>query len=791
MRYFLITLLFASLLIARLGAIGGSGANFLRLEQGARPLGMGGAFVGLADDADAVYWNPAGLSRLRYPQLTFTHYQGIADLTSEFFSLAIPTEKWGGFGLNILYSSVEDLKHYNSFGVEVGEIENYDLALETSWGDRFHPLFSAGAGMKYYFSRLEEVHAWGYAMDFGLIHYLPWSGATFGMALRNLGPGICYLAAADPLPLNLKLGPAVKRHLRGRHWLTLSMEMDRILLSGENSYIQAGFEYAYGRICFLRGGYRFGRDNDYYSLGMGCGLKPVWVDYVYIPYGPIGMTHRVSLTLGWPKGKKELPRIFRKRTARPVAYLTGEERMVLPRQSIQLKAEVISLAEVIDWQLSLEDWRGKVVREFTGQGVPPAAILWYGKNINGQLVVSGRYTGKFSVRDRNGRRGTAQRDYHLLEVEEVVMRLPAAVLFDSGHIELRAAGKARLREIYQEITGKYPGCRLRVEGHSDNVPLRPGGPARDNQELSERRAGSVGEVLREFGFPAARLGIVGFGSLRPIATNDNDADRARNRRVELVVEKSAAVTKLPPIIGSDLTLDGKGSPYLVDGDVLVQAGATLTVEAGVVIKFASGSYGEATASSTVSSDLIVLGGLRAVGEAGRPVVFIGSEGGAWGAIFFGRGAGEDCLLEHCRLERGKIVCNYASPGIRRCVIREGGGIEVGHKAAPIIEGNLLEKNSSGILCWFDSSRLSLRYNTISGNKYGLVLRGIGEAAVENNNICANQIDLANMTTQNVRLANNWWGSTDVFEIKRNVHDGEDDAGKGLVIVEPVLQEAVR
>ncbi|MCY0148249.1 peptidoglycan -binding protein [Hoeflea sp. G2-23] len=113
------------------------------------------------------------------------------------------------------------------------------------------------------------------------------------------------------------------------------------------------------------------------------------------------------------------------------------------------------------------------------------------------------------------------------------------VLFPSGGNELNAAGKeqmAKLATAINELAREIPeeiNWVLRVDGHTDDVPLSGNGRYADNWELSSARATSVVKYLVSQGVPANRLVAAGFGEFQPIAEGDTDADRATNRRIEL------------------------------------------------------------------------------------------------------------------------------------------------------------------------------------------------------------------------------------------------------------------
>ncbi len=113
------------------------------------------------------------------------------------------------------------------------------------------------------------------------------------------------------------------------------------------------------------------------------------------------------------------------------------------------------------------------------------------------------------------------------------------VLFPSGGNELNPAGQeemgklaAALLDLAKEIPSEINWV-LRVDGHTDNVPLSGTGRYIDNWELSSARATSVVKFLISRGVPADRLVAAGFGEFQPIAEGDSKEARDQNRRIEL------------------------------------------------------------------------------------------------------------------------------------------------------------------------------------------------------------------------------------------------------------------
>jgi outer membrane protein OmpA-like peptidoglycan-associated protein len=115
------------------------------------------------------------------------------------------------------------------------------------------------------------------------------------------------------------------------------------------------------------------------------------------------------------------------------------------------------------------------------------------------------------------------------------------VLFDFNKFTLKPGTREKMAKV-SGILLAYPGLKIQVEGHTDSV-----GTDDYNQRLSEQRADSVRDYLTSQGVPPQSVTAVGFGKSRPVASNDTDAGRQQNRRVELVVSgEPIGVEGTPP-----------------------------------------------------------------------------------------------------------------------------------------------------------------------------------------------------------------------------------------------------
>ena len=123
----------------------------------------------------------------------------------------------------------------------------------------------------------------------------------------------------------------------------------------------------------------------------------------------------------------------------------------------------------------------------------------------------------------------------------VVRVLTDQLLFASGQATLQPAGYPLLNEVAQllNVDKSHP---ITVEGHTDNVPIASS-KYPSNWELSTDRATTVVRYLIAQGVNRQRLGAVGYADLHPIASNATAAGRARNRRVEIVLQR---INPVPP-----------------------------------------------------------------------------------------------------------------------------------------------------------------------------------------------------------------------------------------------------
>jgi outer membrane protein OmpA-like peptidoglycan-associated protein len=124
------------------------------------------------------------------------------------------------------------------------------------------------------------------------------------------------------------------------------------------------------------------------------------------------------------------------------------------------------------------------------------------------------------------------------EARGLVLTLPGSVYFEVNKSVVQPAMRSRLTEIARALATAGGDAAILIEGHTDSD-----GPNEYNLELSRLRAEAVRSILVAGGVPATRIETQGYGETRPIASNGTSSGKAQNRRVEIVLEGSAAAPR--------------------------------------------------------------------------------------------------------------------------------------------------------------------------------------------------------------------------------------------------------
>ena len=261
---------------------GTTGANFLKIGVGARAAAMGEAFTAVADDSTSLYWNPAGLTRLKGRQLSAMYNVWFEGIGQGYVSAGFPL-LGGTMALGTNYVSMGDFDGRDESGNPTETFQASDLGISVGFAGRLGRfLLGLSGGM------IRSTIAGNTQSAFlvtlgGLVEIS--QGFWVGAVAQNLGTKL----GEDPLPLILKAGLALELG-------SFSLAADIGKSQDTDLYYCVGIESWIGNVVALRAGYRTGRDvGPGWTAGLGFKMGGFGLDYAYVPYSNLGNTHRISL----------------------------------------------------------------------------------------------------------------------------------------------------------------------------------------------------------------------------------------------------------------------------------------------------------------------------------------------------------------------------------------------------------------------------------------------------------------------------------------------------------------
>ncbi|UCF65565.1 MAG: type IX secretion system outer membrane channel protein PorV [bacterium] len=340
-------------IITEVHAQGEATVLFLIINPGARQGGMGEAGVALADDATAIYWNPAGLSfQYNDPEVdkkgeaSLMHVNwlpqfNLSDMYYDYAAGRYYIEDIGMVGLAIQYISYgESIWTGEDSPDELGRFNSSEVSITGSYALKLKDNLGLGVNLKYIHSRLSPIEvsvgtekgkgiASGFGVDLGVLYHPGWaSKLSLGANISNIGPKISYVdyKQADPLPTNLRLGLAYHLVKSQYNTLTFVYDTNKLLVNRDSTSVDGvfkamlysswtsgdafskfthsfGLEYWYSQLIALRAGYFYeapnAGDRKFYTFGGGLRYSIFGFDFSYIlgsvDDSPLSDTMRFSL----------------------------------------------------------------------------------------------------------------------------------------------------------------------------------------------------------------------------------------------------------------------------------------------------------------------------------------------------------------------------------------------------------------------------------------------------------------------------------------------------------------
>lgn len=284
---------------------------------------MGQSSVAIADDATAMWWNPAGIGFVQNAAIDLMHSQLVPDLASDVFFEYIGgiyrIEGIGVIGAAVQYLTYGEWTHTALTPEDLGTASSWEIAPMIGGAVRLGNQLAIGMNLKFVYislapawATIEGTSGTGHsvAVDFGgmwkipdfAVLGLPIRRLNLGVAVTNLGPSITFInrdQAAD-LPRNLRGGFAYTPVLGEAARLTIAAELNRPLVDFErsNTY-HGGAEFVYAELIAVRAGYVYDKDGNIKDPTYGLGFmfnNRVRIDWASVPQSEeLARVHRWSL----------------------------------------------------------------------------------------------------------------------------------------------------------------------------------------------------------------------------------------------------------------------------------------------------------------------------------------------------------------------------------------------------------------------------------------------------------------------------------------------------------------
>jgi len=268
---------------------------------GNRALGMGGAFVGIADDPSAMSWNVGGLGRLQRLEIQATHAAyGDLGSTEDYASVAVPSWRWGAAGVIV--------RRYGIGGVEARDAGNALLADDLSdsevelglgFGRALSPALSVGVVLKMQRQSLAGFSGSGLGADIGVLGRAPAALRSWGSWIDRLAWGASVRNALQPSirldresvrdPSVLRAGLAYEQPSIAGRPAVLALDLEKS--PGLAARLHTGLEVRVHPLLGLRAGFDAGR----VTAGMGIAWRDFSVDYAYANQD-LAAVHRVGIS---------------------------------------------------------------------------------------------------------------------------------------------------------------------------------------------------------------------------------------------------------------------------------------------------------------------------------------------------------------------------------------------------------------------------------------------------------------------------------------------------------------
>jgi hypothetical protein len=300
---------------------GQAGMQFLKIETGARPAAMAGAMTLAAFDASAVFYNPAGIGRMKSTfDFIANTTQWIADINYHSVSGAYTIDGIGTFALYGIFADYGDIQGTRRAPdteegyISTGNIDISAYMAGISYARNLASNFTIGATVKYVAQELgsslmndgstKKNDVSTLAFDFGTIFYPGWHSFGFGISVKNFSRELTYEEESFELPLTFTMGVSMNMFdLTDMKDQSLLLSVDAVHPRDYTERLKFGAEYIFMDIFALRAGYKTNHDVEGFFGGLGINVEfegfGARINYAYSDIQFFDAVHRFSIGLSY------------------------------------------------------------------------------------------------------------------------------------------------------------------------------------------------------------------------------------------------------------------------------------------------------------------------------------------------------------------------------------------------------------------------------------------------------------------------------------------------------------
>ncbi|MDD8019311.1 MAG: PorV/PorQ family protein, partial [Bacteroidota bacterium] len=285
-----------------------------KIGVGARATAMGETFVAVANDASALFWNPAGITQFAEDQVIVSHTDWLVDIRHQFLGGVYHLSSQDAIGMSVTVLHMDDMPvttEVQPFGT--GEYFRFgDLAVGLSYSRKLTNQFSFGTTVRYIEETMDVLKMRGVTVDIGTYYWTGLGTSRFSAVVSNFGnqinpSGTATLYGGQKVssfeeytpPTIFKFGFAFEPINDEENVLTTALQLNHPNDNSEN--LSLGLEYTWMKIFSLRGGYKFNVDEQTASFGAGVAVPIDFVhlnvDYGFSAFNRLGNVQRISLLL--------------------------------------------------------------------------------------------------------------------------------------------------------------------------------------------------------------------------------------------------------------------------------------------------------------------------------------------------------------------------------------------------------------------------------------------------------------------------------------------------------------